>query len=303
MYSAVADGMRFLDRETLTLSPDLGEEAAEAFRSETGLPRALRQAMATGEGDVAVGELAAWGERAHVDGEVGEGEARCLRLALHFDPLRSRMAGWLERVPALNAEEDQFERLRRIRREMERAEQDEDLQAAIEAILAYEACYRLVLLAFERLLWICRNHATGQPAERELTGDPVICRVATELPSCVRSFEMLLEEARTGHLPLGLAVMDDVRAFLRLAATAEGRPAELIATALSRHADVQHGKFDRGRRKMPWLEWRNGRLGLTLTRVGGLRGEATTAEAIAPHPYRLAAADNLIRAARGSGTP
>ena len=47
-----------------------------------------------------------------------------------------------------------------------------------------------------------------------------------------------------------------------------------VDAVITRHADVQHGKFDRGRRKMPWLERINSRLQLTMTRSGGLNWEA-----------------------------
>ena len=67
---------------------------------------------------------------------------------------------------------------------------------------------------------------------------------------------------------------------------------------MNRHADVQHGKLDQGRRKMAWLEENSGRISLTTTPVGGLNFEATLPDQIAPHPYRLNSADALIAAAR-----
>jgi hypothetical protein len=60
--------------------------------------------------------------------------------------------------------------------------------------------------------------------------------------------------------------------------------------------DIQHGKFDRGRRKMPWLERNDSRISLTITRAGGLNFEASLPEHITPHPYRVGAADALISA-------
>jgi hypothetical protein len=68
---------------------------------------------------------------------------------------------------------------------------------------------------------------------------------------------------------------------------------------MARHSDVQRGKFDGGRRKMPWLEVTTGRISLTMTRVGGLSGEAVSPQDIAPHPYRLAAADPFVAASSG----
>ncbi len=64
-----------------------------------------------------------------------------------------------------------------------------------------------------------------------------------------------------------------------------------IGAIVGRHTDIQHGKFDRGRRKMPWIELNDGRITLTMTRAGGMNREATLPEHIQVHPYRLNAAD------------
>ncbi|MEI6396379.1 MAG: hypothetical protein WCT12_35395 [Verrucomicrobiota bacterium] len=45
------------------------------------------------------GEPLAWGERAHVDGEVKPNEAKCLIDALHSNPVRSSMSDILNRHP------------------------------------------------------------------------------------------------------------------------------------------------------------------------------------------------------------
>ena len=46
---------------------------------------------------------------------------------------------------------------------------------------------------------------------------------------------------------------------------------------------------------MPWLERHDSRINLTMTRAGGATSaEVTLPEHIAPHPYRLRAADALI---------
>ena len=49
---------------------------------------------------------------------------------------------------------------------------------------------------------------------------------------------------------------------------------------------------------MPWLEADGTRINLTMTRVGGMKWEATKPEQIEPHPYRLGAADALILASK-----
>ena len=54
---------------------------------------------------------------------------------------------------------------------------------------------------------------------------------------------------------------------------------------------------------MPWLEQTDSRINLTVTRAGGLDSEATAPDDIAPHPYRLNAADALISASSKAPRP
>ena len=61
---------------------------------------------------------------------------------------------------------------------------------------------------------------------------------------------------------------------------------------------MQAGKFDRGRRKAPWIERNSGGLVLASSQVGGIPFEATGVEDIRPHAYRLATADAFLAAAR-----
>ena len=49
--------------------------------------------------------------------------------------------------------------------------------------------------------------------------------------------------------------LDDVKVFLHEARTLCGNGEAFIHFIMSRHADIQRGKFDMGRRKMPWLEY------------------------------------------------
>jgi hypothetical protein len=88
MYGNVASGMRFLNREDLSLTPALGEVAAEAFCDETKLPNTLRRAVVE-DGDVSLATLKSWGQEAHVEAEVKATEAKCLSEALHGNSVRS----------------------------------------------------------------------------------------------------------------------------------------------------------------------------------------------------------------------
>ena len=103
----------------------------------------------------------------------------------------------------------------------------------------------------------------------------------------------MLDTARSEQFHTDLHRLDDTRRFLECASASSGSPESLTREVLARHGDVQRGKFDRGRSKMPWLEVTAGRISLTMTRVGGLTKEATVPSDIAAHPYRLSSADAL----------
>jgi hypothetical protein len=123
--------------------------------------------------------------------------------------------------------------------------------------------------------------------------------VSARVPTAVRRFARYLDDATTEQFRAELERLEDVRRFLDVTATACGSVESLTRELLVRHADVQGGKFDRGRRKMPWLEEAAGRISLTMTRVGGLDREAKRPDDIGPHPYRLGSADALVAAAGG----
>jgi hypothetical protein len=286
--------MRFLNRDDLTLTPALGEPAAEAFLAETELPSSIRRAILD-DSDVSVTVLKSWGERAHVDAEVNQDEAKCLFEALHSNPVRSRVAELLERNPWKNGQETELDRLARLAHKLEGRPVNQDLCEGIRCILEFESCYRLVSLAFERFLWICRHHAAASATFDELNGDYVLRSAIQSLNGDSGRF---LDAVKSGNEPafrLGIERLTDVGTFLAEASAATSTEA-FVRTVIARHTDVQHGKFDRGRRKMPWLEANGKRINLTMTRVGGMSREATLPAHIAPHPYRLRAADALILA-------
>ena len=298
MYASVADGMHFFNRDDFVLSPGLGADAAEAFQEETELPAVLRRAIMDPEGklDVSLSTLAAWGERAHVEADVKSREAACLRDALHFNYVRSRMVATLLEHPVLTASELELDRLSRVLRTLKRSGQHQDLREAIECILAYEDCYRHALLALERILWLCRHHSAASVRLTELATDSVLRFVKENLSSRVRRLVDALDQGTTPGFHENLDRLSDVRRFLEIASGAVADHSAFVDALIHRHTDVQHGKFDRGRRKMPWLERNEARINLTMTRAGGINREATLPAHITPHPYRLGAADALITA-------
>jgi hypothetical protein len=301
MYGSVADGLRYLNRDTFTLTADLGEVAAEAFLEETGIPSVLKNAIREDK-DVGFSTLRDWGERAHVQADVGPIESKCLYDALHTNPVRSRMAALLKRHPAKTGETE-LDRLNRIARNINPKEENQDLSEALNCILAYEQCYRLVLLSLERLLWLCRQTDCSAKVSLEgLKDDPVVRLVTGALPGAVGNLTRALDGGETEEFRRDLDRLQPTRQFLESAATKADDTKDFILELMSRHADVQRGKFDRGRRKMPWLEMCEERIGLTMTRTGGLNFEAVEAGQINPHPYRLTAADAMIAAAAKGGS-
>jgi hypothetical protein len=295
IYGAVADGLRFWDRRPMQLTPDLGDRLGSGFIQETAMPPELQRAVRDG-GEVQLRTLREWGERAHLSARVTEAEASCFADAAYREPLRARMLDLLEEFP-WNEEESEVERLMRIAEGIEELSGDADIREAALAIVAYEECYALALLAFERLLYLCASSAAGTVALGEVDRDEVLQAVCDRLPSAVGRLDAALDEATTSGFRDGIDRLLDVRGLLMIAAASEA-PSMLARTLLKRHQDVQHGKLDRGRRKTPWIENNDDRMALAMTRVGGLSVEPTSVDQIAAHPYRLGAADALIAAAR-----
>jgi hypothetical protein len=302
MYASVADGLRFFTREDFVLTPALGEVAAEAFCEETDLPSSLRRAIVD-KSDVSIAILTSWGERAHVAAEVRPREARCLHEAMNSNDVRTRMAELLRAHPVRNGSDTELDRLARIVRTLKRTGQHDDLREAGECILAFEACYQLLQLALERMLWLCRHHAVASITPTELAGDSVFTFVKTSVVARTERLLSALDHGTTTGFRENLDRLADVRRFLEAASGAAQDNLTFIDAIIGRHADIQHGKFDGSRRKMPWLERNGTKISLTMTRAGGMSGEATQPTAIKPHPYRLGAADALIFASLKTAQP
>jgi hypothetical protein len=220
-YANVADGMRFLNREDFTLTPALGEVTAEAFRDETELPGSLRRAVLE-DTDVPVATLEAWGERAHVEGKVRPAEAKCLSDALHSNPVRSCMAGLLKLHPYMGAKETELHRLHRVAKMLKRTGQHADIREALTCIIEFESCYRLAILALERLLWLCRHHAAAAVTLPELNGDGVLQLVRQQFPNQVRRLLEVLDNGTEPAFRQELERLADVRRFLEKASVAVG---------------------------------------------------------------------------------
>jgi len=300
MYGVVAEGMRLWERRTLTLTPDLGLKLAEGFIRETETPREIQKAVAD-DGRVNLSTLMDWGGRAHINGEYGPTEAKCLWDGLNQNSIRARMTDILAGHPPLDHEESELSRLGRIYQSLQGDDSTDYFKDAIKAILCYENAYQWVQLGLERILWLCRNDQSGSLSSDALKADSVFTKVVENLPAATENLVDALDNSKTYDFKHDLTRLYDVRAFLENASSCCKEAKELAGVIMSRHSDVQHGKFEKGRRKMPWIELTAGdRIALTSTRVGGLSDEAVSHQDIAPHPYRLASADALYDAARSA---
>lgn len=298
IYGAVADGMRLLDRSTFALTPDLGQRLAEGFLAETNTPPIILKATRE-DGEVSLDKLTEWGLRAHISGKAVPSEQTCMTEALHRNPIRSRMAAVLADHPFQGSQDTETQRFKRLLSAIAGDTSNLDLQEAVSTILAYETCYQLIMLGFERLLWLCRTLPAASIKSSDLNSDPVLKLVCNRLPAASSQYGKMIDIAHSEQFRVDLQRLEDTRRFLESASSSCTSPESLTKELMARHSDVQRGKFDRGRSKIPWLEVTADRISLTMTRVGGIAKEARIPGDIAPHPYRLASADALINAAGG----
>lgn len=291
IYGAVAEGLRLVDRDALVLTPGRGLPLAEAFVEETKMPAKIQSAVAEG-GRVPLAELAAWGKRAHVSLPPTGDEARLLREALRENDTRTRTTRWLAKYPALD-DDTELARVRRIVNAMQSSKSDPDLLEAFTSILAYEDSFAWALLAFERLLYLCRDHGDSPFVPPKIaTTDDVVQAVAQRIPTAVNRLCSALDDSATPAFRTELETLHDVRVFLQRAAGAPSTEG-MIAALVDRHAEVQRGKFDRGRRKAPWIESTDKGLALSLSDAGQLK-KPQSIDQIARHPYRFGAADAFL---------
>ena len=294
IYGAVADGMRIWDRKELALSPGLGVPLGEAFIEETGMPPKLRKVARDG-GEVSLKLLREWGEAAHNALPVTAGEARCLWDAANRDEVRARMLALLWEHPGDPA--DELGWLAGLEEATEGDEGAVDLREAMTAIRFFEAAYQWALLGFERVLWQCRSISGGMVKRQALAADAVLQEAFDRLPPAAVRFEQAVQKGTTAHFREGAERVRDIREFFAKAAgTAD--PLAFVDVLLARHEQVQRGKFDNGRPKMPWVAPRDGGVALSMTQVGGLSDEPVEPAQIRPHQYRLGSATRLNYAAR-----
>jgi hypothetical protein len=295
IYGNVAHGMRLVDRATLGASNDHGERLGRAFLEATDVPPTVLKAVEDPDREVGLDALRAWGTRADLARQAGRDEASVLGQALRLDRVRARMIEALARH-RLEDGESELTRLERIRARLNK--NDRDLSEAIETIVAFERCYAIVSLGLERILWRCSG--THSALLGDLAKDEVLVRTSLAVHAASTHLERLLENATTPEFKAELGRLDDVRAFLAAVGKVSGTAA-FIEIVLARHAEVQRGKHDRGRRKLPWVEAVEGVATLTVARAAQVRGEPRRVSDIAPHAYRTSTADAFLEAAGERG--
>ena len=298
MYGVVAETGRLWYRKDFELTRALGERLAHAFIKETNTPKRVVDA-ALEDLSVPLSILEQWGERSKLWGTPGRGEAQCIQEILNCDSTRSRFADAFDRA-RMGVDETELEFLERLLRDLSKTLELQDLAESVACILRYEECYRWALLAFERVLFLCKASPAGTCDLSSLDRDPVIETVRSALPAFVGKLGHTLGEAETERFRGGLDKLRDVRDFLESVARGCATGSGLVEPILTRHIEVQHGKFDRGRRKMPWVDQRSGTLALTIANVALGKTPLETPDQISPHPYRLSALKAWIQAGRGA---
>ncbi len=295
LYGAVADRLRFIERKSLTLTPDLGEVLGDAFIRETDLPAALKKAVRDNV-TLPVDELSDWGSRAFVSGEIGPIEGKCLMEALQCNPQRARVTEFVREHTPSDDKEPELARLTRIRNSLGDDLDNRDIMHLIDFILAYESAYRLVMVVFERLLWLGRTLPGGAVPDSDILADAVLEQIRADLSPALESYfdrQSALRQHELKEPQSNLAVVSEFLGKLRESLDSN---ITLTVCVLDRHRDVQSGKFDRGRRKMPWIERDRNVLHLTLAPASDTKREITEPEQVAPHEYRLATVDWFLRA-------
>lgn len=291
IYGSVADDLKLIDRKSFSLGPDLGRRLGEAFVSGTSMPNVLSQAIASG-GSVGLNALTDWGRRAHPNVKPEIDEALVLHEALVAHPTRARASKLLQaHAPA--DREHELVRLERVLKSMASTDEDADLREALRTIVAFERCFRLVLMGFQRLLWQCQREEPFAVVLSATAEDAALVRLHEQLPAAFDKLDRALLEGQTRDFRAGLERIGDARGFLHGAAQARDVP-ELIERILARHRDVQQAKRDGGRPKMPWLEIRGSKIVPTLSTAMQVNRPPSTLDDVLAHPYRTGAVDQFL---------
>lgn len=306
-YSTFLEDCHLASMRSLSLRP-LGFTLAEAF------PEPPRTLAVHKEGQpLSLEELQTWGRHCHL-GAFVKAEARTLVEALHG----GEEGGWdddvrwtMLRVLANCAEEHRAEPdlLKRILVGIQRgqfgsltlqAEYLQQIQAALVIIRPYERLFQSFQFLFDAVL----AATTDEPEARlaVVAGKATVLAACEAAQSAVTALSAALERAREIHPQTA----DDIKAVLMdagigtLVSTvpATRLAVDLVSLVLDRHRDVQHGKFDKGERKAPWVrrDPAGGTVRLTAQRYQiPVSARWDSWEQVPWHPYRTFGALRFIR--------
>lgn len=309
IYGSIAYELGLLEKPDFTLTPSLGAPIAAAFLDRT-LPdgsdrHAIGKLATADDATVSIDLLTAWGGRAGPWRTFSRQEADLLRDGLLARSRRAYSLRLIERVapPGDAADEEAVLDLSHAAAEEAVHQNGEGnldalrVAAALNAIRAYERAYRMLMLGFYRLLWLCRQGG-DTCACADVHADPVIEHMRQELgPASLALDEACIRLRESGLSDAADAVHDAVR-LVREAGRAP-TTAALTTVIMKRHDDVQRGKFDRGRRKLPWLEMRGATIAITSARVAGADRPLESPDRIALHAWRTYSARAFISAVGG----
>ena len=282
------------------LTPDLGEALGEAFARGTAMPSAVKKGFLEGAA-VPVAALRAWAQYAHPTRPLLDEEKRVLREAVLASPQRRATLGLLRQVGQawLQEPEGELRAIAQIHRLTKQKairgvpqEIFPSLRAALTVVPAYETAYRAAQLTFERVLWLVRQ--SGAASDAVLRDEAV-----KKLPKVLKESALSLAAAQESGVELVQAARDalaEPAAFVHELGQRARDPKAMVDAILQRHKEVQEGKFDRGRRKAPWIVEEAGSYRLTFARVGGLNRPVTDPAQITPHDYRLRNARRFLTA-------
>ncbi len=177
------------------------------------------------------------------------------------------------------------------------------IQSALDLIQPYERLYQAVQFLFDAM----RAAATDKPVPSlDDVAQTLACESAYQVARAAASDLLTsIERVETIHPETAHDIRDalveaGMLSFAEMVRSASSA-VELLVLGLSRHRDVQQGKFDRGERKAAWLhcETSMGTFRLTAQRHPLPRsGRHENWEKVPRHPYRTYGAKRFVKACR-----
>lgn len=297
IYGSVAESLRLIDKTTLAATPGFGAVIGESFLETTTtatIRRELKRAACDASARIRLSTLEAWGELAHAGAKL-KGETRSrIREAFLGNSRRRQMLELLEEVfEGWTGEWSDRALLDACVAGLEAADDAGSvLGTALRAASAYDAFLREALLIFERLLWLCR---TDEVEPAIVADDAVMVKSAETIAARSRQLldrvEALMVLGNTDLTRRGRGVVELARYFASGPSVSDS-----VRRVMHRHAEIQSGKFERGRPKQAWVVERGGRFALTSARFGLRTSEPVSSGDVHAPDWRFGAALSMLDA-------